>query len=93
MTTMAGNTSFSSLYPTLSKLAAITLTLPISTAHVERGFSTMKRIKTDTRNRLKTETLDKLIRLSSEGSNFQLFDYDVAVDLWASKSNRRITIN
>ena len=66
MTTISSDTSYSSFYPTLSKLAGITLTLPVSTAHVERGFSTtcMKRIKTDLRNtcRLKTETLDKLIR-------------------------------
>ena len=93
MTTISSDASYSSLYPTLSKLAGITLTLPVSTAHVERGFSTtscMKRIKTDLRNRLKTETLDKLIRLSSEGPSLKIFDYEAAVDLWASKSNRRI---
>jgi hypothetical protein len=51
MATISGDSSFSSLYPTLSKLAAISLTLPISTADCERGFSTMNRIKTDPRNR------------------------------------------
>ena len=66
MTIISSDTSYSSLYPTLSKLAGITLTLPVSTAHVERGFSSMKRIKTDLRNGLKTEKLDKLIRLSTE---------------------------
>ena len=92
MSIIAGYTSLSSLYPILSKLASIVLTLPVSTAHVERGFSTMKRIKTDSRNRLKMETLNKLIRLSSEGPPLELFDYDVAVDVWASKSNRRIHV-
>ena len=72
MTTISSDTSYSSLYPTLSKLADITLTLPVSTAHVERGFSTMKRMKTDLRNRLKKKTL----RLSSEGPSLEMFDYE-----------------
>ena len=67
MAALSGDSSFSSLYPTLSKLASITLTLPVSTADCERGFSTMNRIKTNPRNRLMTTTLDMLIRLSSEG--------------------------
>ena len=47
----------------------------------------MNRIKTDPINRLKTETLDKLIRLSSEGPEL---NFERAAMLWASKSNRRI---
>ena len=46
MSTMSANTTFSSLYPTLSKLASIALIVPVSTADCERGFSTMNRIKT-----------------------------------------------
>ena len=34
---LSGDSSFSFLYPTLSKLASISLTLPISTADCERG--------------------------------------------------------
>ena len=90
MVTLSGDPSFSSLYPTLSKLASITLTLPISTANCERGFSTMNRIKTDPRNRLKTFTLDMLIRLSSEGPSLETFDS--AVNVWAQKSKRRISV-
>lgn len=45
MATLSGDTTFSSLYPTLSKLTSIAFTLPISTANCERG--TMNRIKTD----------------------------------------------
>ena len=47
-------------------------------------------MQTDFKNRLKKKTLDKLIRLSSEGPSLEMFDYEAAVDLWASKSNRRI---
>ena len=90
MSTMSANTTFSSLYPTLSKLASIALIVPVSTADCERGFSTMNRIKTDPRNRLKMTTLDKLIRLSSEGPELDEFNFERAAMLWASKSNRRI---
>ena len=41
MGAVSGDSSFSSLYPCLSKLAGIALTLPVSTADCERGFSTM----------------------------------------------------
>lgn len=92
MAAVSGDSSFSSLYPCLSKLASIALTLPISTADCERGFSTMNRIKTNPRNRLKTTTLDMLIRLSSEGPSMDTFDYDSAVSVWAQKSKRRITV-
>ena len=51
----------------------------------------MNRIKTDSRNRLKTTTLDMLIRLSSEGPSLETFDFDAAVKLWAQKNKRRIT--
>ena len=69
MQTLALDETVSSLYPSFSKLSAMALVLPVSTADCERGFSTLKRIKTAPRNRLKTETLDMLIRISSEGPN------------------------
>ena len=65
MSTLSTDSTLSSLYPSLSKIASIALSIPVSTASCERGFSTMNRIKTDLRNRLTSETLDKLIRLSS----------------------------
>ena len=92
MATLSGDPSFSSLYPTLSKLASITLTLPISTANCERGFSTMNRIKTDPKNQLETFTLDMLIRLSSEGPSLKTSDFDAAVNVWAQKIKRRISV-
>ena len=52
----------------------------------------MNRIKTDQRNRLKTSTLDKLIRLSTEGASIDSFDYEAAVTVWAERSSRRITV-
>ena len=90
--TLSEDPSFSSLYPTLSKLASISLTLHISTADCERDFSIMNRIKTDSRDRLKSTTLDMLIQSSSEGPRLGTFDFDAAVDVWAQKNKRRITV-
>jgi hypothetical protein len=66
--------------------------LPVSTADCERGFSTMKRIKTAPRNRFKTQTLDMLIRISSEGPEITQFNFDNAAIVWGSKTNRKIHI-
>ena len=41
--------------------------LPIATADCDRGFSAMNRIKTVTRNRLKTNTLEQLMFISIKG--------------------------
>ena len=92
MAVISSDSSYSSLYPYIPKIASIALTLPVSTADCERGFSMMNRIKTDQRSRLKTSTLDKLIRLSSEGPSMDNFDYDAAVSLWAERRSRRIAV-
>lgn len=48
-------------------LASVALTLPVTTATVERSFSDMKLIKTRLRNRLGEESLDQTMRISIEG--------------------------
>ncbi|XP_072169762.1 zinc finger protein 862-like [Diadema setosum] len=63
-----------SKYPNLGLLIRVLLTFPISNAKVERGFSTMRRIKTDWRCRLSAQTLDHLMRISIEGPSS--IDYD-----------------
>ncbi|KAK5866641.1 hypothetical protein PBY51_020816 [Eleginops maclovinus] len=45
------NDEWAQLYPSLSQLAAIVLTVPISSVNCERDFPTMNRVKTDLRNR------------------------------------------
>ena len=47
------------IYPQLSLAAEIFLIAPISTATVERDFSTMNRVLTKLRNRLTVEQLDQ----------------------------------
>ena len=78
------------LFPQLSKLASVILTIPFSTADCERVFSTMKRVKILLRNRLKTTTLDWLLRISIEGQALDDFDFEAAIEKWASVRNRRL---
>ena len=80
---VAGNATVRALYPNLSKLAKVCLILPVSTADCERSFSTMKRVKTDLRNRINTSTLDTLMRIRIEGPSLSEFDFDTALNSWA----------
>ena len=50
----------------VSLASEIFLSTTITTATVERDFSTMNRILTDLRNRLTTEHLEQLMKISIE---------------------------
>ena len=75
------------LYPFLSKFSQIALTLPVSNADAERGFSCMNRVKTERRNRLTVSSLDTLLRISMEGPEKD-FDFDAAISKWSALRNR-----
>jgi hypothetical protein len=89
---LSTNKTFQSMFPNLAKLSTIGLLLPMSTADCERGFSTLQRVKTETRNRLGNSTLNYLLAMSIEGPQPADFPYDEACDLWASLRKRRITV-
>ena len=55
------------------------MVFPISNAKVERGFSAMRRIKTDWRSSLGEDTLDSLMRISIDGPSLEHFDPKPAV--------------
>ena len=81
------------LYPNLTKIATIAAVIPVSTAECERSFSAIKRIKSVLRNRLKTTTLDCLMRISIEGPSITDFNFDrVANILWQRMQNHRLRI-
>ena len=82
--------TMSTLFPLISDLLARLVVLPASSAHVERVFSSMKRIKTAQRNRLNTSTLDHLIRVSMEGPTVQECDPIPALRIWESWGNRKL---
>ena len=89
---VVGNDSIASLFPLVSKLIVRALVLPVSTADCERCFSTMNRVKTDLRNQMSTETLQRLIRIGLEGPDSSDFDFSEASRRWATLKHRRITI-
>ena len=87
---LASNDTLKTMYPNLAILASICLVLLVSTVDCERGFSTMKRIKTRLRSVMKTQTLDCLMRISIEGPELESYDFQKAVSTWGKKTNRRI---
>ena len=84
--------SLRDMFPQLTKLCAIAALIPMSTAECERAFSSMNRIKTDLRNRLKTSTLDCLMRIGIEGPPLANFNFERAADIWGAMHNRRLHI-
>ena len=86
------NQSLRDMYPQLTKLATIGALIPVSTAECERAFSSLNRIKTELRNRLKTSTFDFLMRISIEGPPLAEFDFERAADIWGGMRNRRLSV-
>ena len=81
-------TKLKNKYPNLATLVELLLVFPVSNATVERGFSAMKRIKSDWRNRLNEETLENLMRISIEGPPRSGFDPQVAVEFFFATPRR-----
>jgi hypothetical protein len=77
------------MFPYLHKIAFIGLSLPVSTASVERSFSQMKLIKSRLRNSLSAGNLSHLIKIAIESPN-QLAeaDFDEIVSIWNRKPRR-----
>ena len=63
--------------------------LPMSTAVCERGFSAMRRIKSDSRCGLKTDTLNSLLKISIDGPSLAQFNPQPAVEHWLSSATHR----
>lgn len=80
------------MFPNLCKIASIGLTIPVSTASVERSFSQMKLIKTRLRNSLSEGTLTQLVRIAIESPE-KLTEEQLQeiLDIW-NKKPRRISI-
>ncbi|KAL2080663.1 hypothetical protein ACEWY4_024456 [Coilia grayii] len=62
--------------PEASKLLSLDLTLPATTASVERSFSALKRIKTYSRNRTGEERLSSLALISIESAHLMSLKKD-----------------
>lgn len=70
----------------ISLLIEIMFCMSPSTAVCERGFSTMNRIKTSTRNSLGSETLNDLMRIAIDGPSIDLFDPSSAIENWLTNT-------
>ena len=75
-------------FPNLAHLVEILLVFPVSNAKAERGFSAMRRIKTDWRSRLAEDTLDHLMRITINGCPVKDFDPKLAVQKFFSTARR-----
>ena len=75
------------LFPNLSKIGAICLSIPVTTASVERSFSQMKLIKTRLRSSLNDKSLSNLMKIALESPD-ELTDshLEEVVNVWNRKS-------
>ena len=78
------------IFPTISKLLIHALVLPMSTTDCERCFCAMNRTKTDYRNWMHTETLDRLLRVKIEGPPLQEFNFREAIARWSRVKKCRL---
>jgi hypothetical protein len=86
---LATNTMLVEMFPHLSDLAKVCLSIPVGTASVERSFSQMKMIKTRLRNRLGEQNLAHLMRIAVEMPEKLPDDIvDSVVDVWNRKTRR-----
>jgi len=76
-------------FPEACKLAEIGLTMPVSTASCERGFSLQNRIKVKSRTRLLPENLEMLMKLAV-APDLEQFPINRAVAHWYNARRRRL---
>lgn len=86
---LSSNETLSAIYPVLSKFAQVALTMAVSNADAERGFSCMNRVKTELQKRMSASSLDTLLRISLEGPE-KKFDLNVAVAKWSQVRKHQI---
>lgn len=93
LSALLSNASIRASFPNLAKLAAILIVLPVTTATVERTFSSMKLIKTCLRSRMGENTLEHTMRICIEGpdrlSNETL---EAVIDHYKHSKQRRIML-
>ncbi|CAH3178801.1 unnamed protein product [Porites lobata] len=77
-------------YSNIVKVIHLTSVYPLANASCERGFSTMKRVKSDWRCTLGNDTMDMLMRVKIEGPKKQA-DYHprAAVNRWWMSGQRQ----
>ena len=82
------NAKYQASHPNVLNVIDLALSLPASSAECERGFSAMKLIKTDRRNRLKGTTLTDVMRVKLLSPDISDFDPTTAIHLWNTTGSR-----
>ncbi len=86
---LATNSMLVQMFPHLSDLAKVCLSIPVGTASVERSFSQMKMIKTRLRSRLGEQNLAHLMRIAIEMPEELPDDIvESVIDIWNRKTRR-----
>ncbi|XP_060587649.1 uncharacterized protein LOC132743139 [Ruditapes philippinarum] len=73
----------------LFKLAAVGLLIPTSTSDCERGFSTLKRVKTTHRASLSPPVLNPILPVGMLGAQIEKVDINSMVKIWHKEKPRR----
>ncbi|KAJ8298452.1 hypothetical protein KUTeg_024983 [Tegillarca granosa] len=79
---------FRNRFTNIKCLIKIVLTLPVSIAICERGFSCVKRIKSDWRASLTTTTMNHLLTISIEGPELSAYSKLLSTDQLGSKQKQ-----
>ena len=80
------------LFPNLSKIGAICLSIPVTTASVERSFSQMKLIKTRLRSSLNDKSLSNLMKIALESPDELTDSHLEEVVNVRNRKSRRIVV-
>ena len=70
-------------------LIDLVLTIPATSVEAERGFSVMKRVKTDYRNKLRNPAMNDLMRIILLSPSEAAFDPTPAIEHWYGALQRR----
>ena len=83
-------TSNPETYSNIWKVILLSLTLPLSSAACERGFSHLNIIKNKYRSCLSDSRLSSLMHIHLSKMTTETFDQKPAVDLWMQTADRRL---
>lgn len=78
------------IYPNLTILLKIFLTLPVSVASGERSFSKLKQIKTYLRSTMGQQRLSNLSIIAIEHERASTIDYNEIINVFAAKKARKV---
>lgn len=73
------------------KAARLALCIPIGSVENERRFHLMNLVRTELRNRLKTDHLNMCVRVAASGKGvdaIEKFNFAAAFDIWEAAKNR-----